>query len=477
MIPPPNIVVIVSDTMRTGHLGCYGNPNIQTPSIDAFAKRGTRFTRAYPESLPTVPARRAFHTGRRAYPFRDYRPVPWDLLYLPGWQPLHNDEDTLAENLAGAGYQTGFVTDTLPYFAPGYNFYRGFWQWEYIRGQQQDKWRSAFALSDEQLRRYGNPAEMLKKPHDLPAQHVANTAHVKAEDDTSTVKTFKWGMQFIEDNCNAGRPFYLMMDFFDPHEPWEAPDNYYALYGDPNYSGRRIIHCGYGPADKFGYTPDELHYVEAQYCGLVTMLDTWFGKFMARLGELGLAKNTAVFFISDHGTNFCRNPRRIIGKPSAYLYPGTVHLPLLVRLPDGSCAGETRDEIVYNIDMVATIYDLAGVESEQGIDGRSLMPLLSDEGAWTGREYATTIYGNDLCCIDDRTWLLTNTKQKLSDAFDLESDPDCQVILSEEETKGRLPLAWDRLLADAGGEFPDCSKQVQEARERLLKYKNAPAPF
>src|SRR5512143_1054654 len=109
----PNIIVVMSDTLRTAHLGCYGNSRIRTPNIDSFAQRGLRFTRAYPESLPTIPVRRALHTGRRAYPFRDYRPVKWDIVSLPGWQPMANEEDTLAENLAQAGYETGFVTDTL----------------------------------------------------------------------------------------------------------------------------------------------------------------------------------------------------------------------------------------------------------------------------------------------------------------------------------------------------------------------------
>ena len=98
LIQKPNLVVIVSDTLRTAHLGCYGNPRIRTPNIDAFAGRAVRFTRAYPESLPTIPVRRALHTGRRAYPFRDYRPVKWDIVYLPGWQAMDNAEDTLAEN-------------------------------------------------------------------------------------------------------------------------------------------------------------------------------------------------------------------------------------------------------------------------------------------------------------------------------------------------------------------------------------------
>ena len=122
-----------------------------TPNIDAFAARSVLFERAYPESLPTIPVRRAMHTGRRAYPFRDYRPVKWDIVYLPGWQAIDNDEDTLAEGLAAEGYHTGFVTDTLPYFAPGFNFQRGFWQWEYVRGQQQDRWRSPFTVSAERM--------------------------------------------------------------------------------------------------------------------------------------------------------------------------------------------------------------------------------------------------------------------------------------------------------------------------------------
>ena len=84
----PNIVVVVSDTLRAAELGCYGSRRVQTPNIDRFAQRATRFTRAYPESLPTIPVRRALHTGRRAYPFRGYRPLKWDIVYLPGWQAM-----------------------------------------------------------------------------------------------------------------------------------------------------------------------------------------------------------------------------------------------------------------------------------------------------------------------------------------------------------------------------------------------------
>jgi len=452
--------VIVSDTLRTAHLGCYGNSRIRTPNIDAFAERAMRFTRAYPESLPTIPVRRALHTGRRAYPFRDYRPVKWDIVYLPGWQAMDNAEDTLAENLADAGYQTGFVTDTLPYFAPGFNFQRGFWQWEFIRGQQQDRWRSPFAVSRDRLGRYGDPDELGKNPHALVPMHLANTAHVEDERDTSTARTFRWAMDFLEDN-QGGQPFYLLVDCFDPHEPWEAPEEYYRLYGARECGGRRIVHCGYGPADRFGYTDEEIAYVEAQYCGLTTLVDTWFGKLIDKLDALGLSENTAVFFISDHGTNFCDNPRNVIGKPANAMYPGVVHLPLLVRLPDERNAGRVEGALVYNMDLTASLYDLAGLHSDQGIDGQSLMPLLTGEGSWTPREYVTCRYGNSLCYIDDRYWILTDIDGQPQEVFDLRSDPKCTRDLEDEVDSAVFERAWARLLEDAGGSFPDYREQRQ----------------
>ena len=450
----PNIVVVVSDTLRMTHLGCYGNSEIHTPEIDAFAKKAMRFTRAFPESLPTIPVRRALHTGRRAFPFRDYRPVKWDIVYLPGWQPMDNEDDTLAENLAAAGYQTGFVTDTLPYFAPGFNFQRGFWQWEYIRGQQQDRWRSPYAVPKDRLKRYGDPDELLQNPHSLVPMHLANTAHVHDEEDTTTARVFKWAMDFIEDN-QAGQPFYLLIDCFAPHEPWEAPEQYYRLYGDPDYNGRRIVHCHYGPAERFGYTSEEIQYVKAQYAALVTLVDTWFGKFMTKLDALGLVDNTAVFFISDHGTNLCDNPRNVIGKPSDAMYPGVMRLPFLARLPGDPGAGQANDELVYDIDLTATLYDLAGMGCGQGLDGQSLLPLLSGEGTWASRDYVTCRYGHDLCYIDDHSWVLTDVDGELHEMFDLGSDPECMDDVADTRGASHFAQAWDRLLGDAGGSFPD----------------------
>ena len=69
-----NVIVVILDSLRRDHVGVYGNDRIRTPNLDALAKESLRFTRAYPESIPTLPARRAIHTGKRTWPFRNWEP-------------------------------------------------------------------------------------------------------------------------------------------------------------------------------------------------------------------------------------------------------------------------------------------------------------------------------------------------------------------------------------------------------------------
>ena len=448
----PNLIVVVSDTLRTAYMGCYGNKRIHTPNLDAFAAESTVFDNAYPESLPTIPFRRALHTGRRVYPFKNYKPLKWDIVYLPGWQPMDNDEDTLAENLVKIGYYTGFVTDTLPYFAPGMNFTRGFWQWEFIRGQQQDRWRSPATVSSEKLAKYGDPQKIKQEfPGNLILRHVANTAHILSEEDTTTAKVFRWAMDFIEDNRHI-QPFYLLIDCFDPHEPWEAPNSYLEMYAKPDYKGRTIVHTRYGPIDG-QMSEEELEHIKAHYSGLVTLVDTWFGHFIDKLKRLGLWENSVIVFLSDHGTNFADNPEHVIGKPHYSLYPGVMHIPLIIHFPNGEGAGKRFDQLVYNIDVVATLYECAGIDpAKVKIDGQSLYPLVK-QAKWKERKYLTSRYGDTLWYRDEKWWVIMEVSGKPRAVFDVQKDPNCQDNLVPPPADV-VEKAWKHILYDAQGDLP-----------------------
>ena len=448
----PHLFVIVSDTLRADFVGCYGNDRIRTPNLDRFAADATLFDAAYPESLPTIPVRRALHSGRRAYPFHQYRAVPWDIVYLPGWQPLFDEQPAVAENLVQAGYYTGFVTDTLPYFAPAMNFTRGFWQWEYVRGQQQDRWQSPATARPDRLARYGLKGPLpTRAPFGLHQCHAANTAGAWGhEEETTTARCFRWAMQFAEDNRQVG-PLYLMVDCFVPHEPWEAPPSYYELYADPAYRGPCTIHPRYCPRAEQGLSWEQVADIKAHYCGLVTLFDAWFGRFLDTLRRLDLYDNALIVLTSDHGTNFGDNPREIVGKPGHAMYPGVMHVPLLVRFPGGEAARQRVGDLVYTLDVPATLYAQGGVTGKVA-DGQDLTAAV--RGTAPRREYLTCRYGNGLWYRDQRYWLLLNTARECPEAFDLTTDPRCQQNIRDQLPAAVLSRAWERLVADAGGEIP-----------------------
>ena len=134
-----NVVLVVFDTLRKDHLGAYGNDWIRTPNFDAFAAQAIRCNRAFPEALPTLPFRRALHTGQRTFPYIGHRDYKGDFSGAPGWGPIPEEQDTVSELLLDAGYRTALFTDCYHQFKPSKNFHRGFSEWQWIRGQETDR--------------------------------------------------------------------------------------------------------------------------------------------------------------------------------------------------------------------------------------------------------------------------------------------------------------------------------------------------
>ena len=168
--PVRHVVLVIFDTLRRDALGCYGAPPawadervsgagslgvpIATPHLDAFARESVRFERAYPEALPTLCARRTIYTGRRTYPFHngDFRHIKGDFVGIaPGWGPIPEAQATLAEMYEASGFRTGLISDLYHQFKPSKNFWRGFHQWTFIRGQEADAARSGPFPSQQEI--------------------------------------------------------------------------------------------------------------------------------------------------------------------------------------------------------------------------------------------------------------------------------------------------------------------------------------
>jgi arylsulfatase A-like enzyme len=260
MVDRANVVVIVADTFRRDHLGAYGNPRIRTPHLDEFARQSVVFDDHVLSSFPTMPARADILTGTFSYTHM-------------GWEPLPRHLMTLPELLSKAGYLTMGIVDTPFYIRNGFGYDRGFDDFVWVRGQGDDT-----------------------RPHE---RADARTLW-RSEEDRMVARTMTEAERWLERHHNER--FFLYVDTWDPHEPWDAPDYYTARYRE-GYGGEQIYPC-YGDWGRAGLNGDDVDLGHATYCGEVTMVDFWIGRLLAKLDALGLRENTLVLFTSDHGFYF-----------------------------------------------------------------------------------------------------------------------------------------------------------------------------
>lgn len=364
---PLNIIVVISDTFRHDHLGCYGNSKIRTPNLDKFAQMSIVFDRAYCGSFPTIPSRTDLFTGKWTFPHRD-------------WSPLPRDEVILPQLLSQAGYTTMMIVDTPHLVRDGYYFDRGFHGFIWVRGQENERYRT-----DPVDIKFPCDPKKCRNPYTSLVQYLRNIADRRYEEDYFAARTITEAMRWLERNYKRER-FFLYLDLFDPHEPWDPPSYYAELYADPNYKGEEVIYPRYWYWREF-LTEAELRHCHALYCGEVTMVDYWFGRLMARLESLNLLDKTAIIFTSDHGFYF--GEHGIIGKAlfeerdgrsfmhRSPIYDEVARIPLLIYVPEtkpGRC-----DAFTGFVDLMPTILELAGVDIPDFVQGKSLMPFIRGE--------------------------------------------------------------------------------------------------
>ena len=149
-----NVINVIIDSLRVDHVGLTGKTQTKTPHLDKFGQGCVRFNQAYPESLATIPVRKALWNGKRDFPFWNWK--PWKPAPVPGWNPLPEKPDTMAEILKDQGWTTALLTDTYHMFKPDMNFHRGFKEWRWFRGQEHDYFRTA-ANIDVDVYEYATP--------------------------------------------------------------------------------------------------------------------------------------------------------------------------------------------------------------------------------------------------------------------------------------------------------------------------------
>ena len=409
-----NVILVIIDTLRKDHIGAYGNDWIKTPNLDALAKESLRFTRAYPESLPTICARRAIHTGMRTFPFRDYEHVPGVPVVVYGWQPIPEEQTTLAQILLEADYKTMFVSDTYHQWAPNMNFYQGFELYQFIRGQTSDPYKPAWMAPQEKMAQ-----TLLTGGSGIPArmkQYFANTAGRETEEDWAAAQVFLGAAQLLRAGAEK-QPFFMVVDGYDPHEPWDPPEEYVSLY-DEGYEGPEPIQPSNGLSKYL--TERQLERMRARYAAELTMMDHWLGRFLDEVEELNLFENTLVVLLGDHG--HLLGEHGYVGKVHTALYPELVEVPFLVRHPGGAGAGQTSDHYASTHDVAPTILGALGIEPKQPMEGQNLSVILEGKEP-EAREHFTLGYNDYVWARDDQYAMFSRNDGTRAKLFDLREDP------------------------------------------------------
>jgi iduronate 2-sulfatase len=362
-----NVLFIMADDLRPD-LASYGGPAL-TPNLDALARRGIQFNRAYCQQALCNPSRSSMLTSRRP-----------DSLGLwcnsVHFRELAPDVVTLPEHFKAQGYVTRDVGKI-------------FHNWHTKEKGDRRSWSADEFLHYEN---HGNDKPMIEGKLGDNRATAPKCERISVPDEAYFDGRVAAEAVRVLDEIKS-QPFFLAVGFWKPHAPFNAPAKYWDLYDrarlpplDPKrpadapevafHDGRELRGL---PPNQTTFTPDEAAQMRHGYLAGISYLDAQVGKVLAALDKHGLTDKTVIVFCGDHGYHL--GEQGLWGKTSCFELDARV--PLLVAPPKHPRAGSRTDALVELIDVFPTLVDLCGVATPRGLEGTSFRPLLDHDGAYT----------------------------------------------------------------------------------------------
>lgn len=374
----PNILWICTDQQRFDTLGCYGNRWVSTPNIDRLAENGVLFSNAFAQSPICTPSRASFLTGR----------YPRTCRARQNGADIPNDEVPVTKLLHDSGYVCGLsgklhISTCHPdaagqserRIADGYDQF--FWSHD-----ASDQW--ATNEYQQWVRAKGAAGKAAKSEL---SEHIRLGPSAEAHQTTWCAEKAE---QFIEKAADFERPWLFSVNFFDPHHPFDPPEQYLAPYLeqldeiplpdytegelDPKPAWQRADHQGaYGSVAGFPYDQmsDRDHrLVRAAYWAMCDLIDDQVGRLVEALERTGQQEDTVIIFMSDHGEMLGDHGIYLKGP---YFYDPAIRVPLMVSWPSQFPA-QRIDSLVELTDIAPTLLELAELPKHPGMQG---VPLTS----------------------------------------------------------------------------------------------------
>ncbi len=470
----PNVLWYCTDQQRFDTIAAWGSPHVCTPNIDRLAGRGTLFTHAYCQSPVCTPSRASFLTGM--YPSA----ISVNQNGMPTFPEWYANR-LISRLLADAGYYCGLVgklhlasaaNGQEPRVDDGYEYF----QYSHDHkgpdapGNDYAKW----------LRSIGrDPHELLERPispkdyavgANNPSFGGLKVPTEEHDNIPASVHQTKWcteaAIDFLEESTRRDQPWFLSVNPFDPHPPFDPPWEYYRRYDWESMPGphatkdsiaRQVSLATSGiefQSDAVERPIEEARKIQAAYYAMIEQLDYEFGRVLDWLDERGEANNTIIIFMSDHGEML--NDHGLLLKGCRF-YEGLVRVPLVITCADCHARGAMNDQLVELIDLVPTILEAIGMEMPYYVQGKSLMPQLWGEAS-THRDFvraeAFGVIENKFQTLatmyrDHRWKLIRYHETEREELFDLVADPWEFVNLADDPGYRCLLYQLERASFDA----------------------------
>jgi arylsulfatase A-like enzyme len=452
----PNVLFIFSDQHRHDVMGCAGHPVVQTPNLDALARGGRRYTKAWCQSPICQPSRASLITGRH----------PYDLgvFYNDASSATHASTDideageispqwpTFMKQLQSVGYETATVGKTHYHGIPTRDDVRSAggsidFAERYDALVQQFGWNHV----DEEYDKYVHSASAFRTPYTkylqeqglwqayreqirgvfrlTPTHWRGETSVIPQEHDLTTFLANR-SIQWLNQRDDS-KPFLLKLAFVQPHVPLIDDPTWAAYYADadieipdltpPEATSKEWAHylgllAGHSQRDTM--TDDFVREGIRHYLGMVSLIDQQIGAVIGALEARGELDNTWIIYSCDHG--------EMLGTHGLWakmnFYQGSAQVPLII-VPPGGGAGAIDDQVVELTDVAATIADIAGATAPSGCRGHSLLPGFAGEIA-SPREFAYSRIQSYAALRTDRFRFTLDMHTGVPcELFDLNEDP------------------------------------------------------
>ena len=431
-----NLLFIMADDHAGYVLGCDGNPAARTPSLDRLASRGVRLASHFCNSPVCSPSRQSILTGR----------LPHAASVTVNSSALDDTAPTLARSLLAAGYETAAM-GVMHFNRPGEPSLHGFETAETEEIIRAEWSREPFAAVDPSI-----PVKPPWKPFRDPARIWLNAdglpypRHAGDMEDDFLVRRAR---RFIAEH--AGTPFALWVSFHEPHSPYDFPIEDAGSFDPASFDVPEL-----GEDDEAqvplifrDLTNDDKRGIAAAYYTSVAYLDRKIGELLSALDHAGIADDTLVVYLPDHG--YCLGHHGRFEKHCCF--DPALRVPCILRWPKGLAPAVVSD-LTESIDIAPTILDLLGAPPLPGAQGQS---LVRGQALGSSRKHIFAEYtGNEEACIRTARWKLIHGSGRRARA---------DGYVTDNPTPGRSVRLFD--LVNDPGELIDVASANQETVREL----------